>query len=272
MKIIIIGGDERMVQLYKMLTKDGHSVFPVAMERALPLQGPPDWAGAELAILPLPAERGGRLNTPLSEGEYCASDFLALLPEGCRVFAGMAGEKLRESCLRRGLIPEDYFLREELQVKNAALTAEGALGLLLGADGRSLAGRRVLICGFGRIGRLVGLRLKAVGAELCVAARSAADRAWAEAMGFAAVKLGEVSGEYDFVLNTVPAPVLGRRELERVGRAILVELASAPYGIDRSAAEELGLRLIMASGLPALTAPESAAEAIKDSIYNILEE
>ena len=42
------------------------------------------------------------------------------------------------------------------------------------------------------------------------------------------------------------------------------------YGIDMEAADELGIRVIKASGLPAKTAPQTAAEIIYDTINNII--
>ena len=80
------------------------------------------------------------------------------------------------------------------------------------------------------------------------------------------------AGDFDAVVNTVPSVLFGRAELEAFGEAKLIELASPPYGFDTGAAEALGKRVRLASGLPGKTAPESAAEAIKTTIYAILEE
>ncbi len=273
MRAIIIGGDERSVKLGRLLEHDGHEVFPLALEKALPVQGPPDFVGADTVILPLPAERGGYLNAPLSEGKYKLRQLLEPLRPGTKVFAGMVGESLRSFCAERALLLRDYFEREEFQVKNALLTAEGAVDLLLRLDDRAICGRRILISGFGRIGRLLAPRLRAMGAAVTVAARSAADRARAEAMGCAAVQLRScATAGYDFVVNTIPATVFGKAELEAFSEAKFVELASAPYGFDAEGAKALGKSLTLAPGLPAICAPESAAEAIRDTIYNILEE
>ncbi len=273
MRGLIIGGDARFPELIRLLAKDGHEFFPMAIEKVLPVEGPPDYLRADTVILPLPAEREGWLNTPLSAGKYKFAELLAPLRPGTVVFAGMAGEGLQQFCRERGLMLKDYFLSEELQVKNALLTAEGAVGLMLGLDGESLRGRRVLISGFGRIARLLTPRLMALGMAVTVAARSSAQRAWAEVMGCEAVKPGNcLCKEWDFVVNTVPAPIFGEEELTAFGGAELIELASAPYGFDRSAAEKLGKRINMAPGLPSIWAPRSAAEAIRDAIYSILEE
>lgn len=273
MNIILMGGDERFVRLHGQLRRDGHSLFPLGLDAALPMQGPPDFAGADMAILPLPARRGGYLNAPLCGEKLRAEELLEALPAGTTVFAGMADEGLISFCEARGLRLRDYFRREELQVKNAALTAEGAIALLLGMAEGGLGGSRVLISGFGRIGRLLAPRLRAMGARLTVAARSPADRAWAEAMGCAALTIPEATaGEYDFVLNTVPAPIFAAAEIAAFGDAKLIELASAPYGFDLAAAEAMGRRVTLAPGLPGSTAPEAAAAAIRDTIYNMLEE
>ena len=272
MKTVILGGDERFVCLAKALEKDGHGVFPMAMEKVLPMAGPPDYEGTQAVILPLPAEKNGLLNSPLSEGEHSLLPLLENFREGTKVFGGMAGSALREFCRLRGLELYDYYAREDFQINNALLTAEGALGLMLGLDGLALSGRRAVLVGFGRISRLLAPRLAAMGMRILVMARKAEQRALAEAMGFAASDIGPFEGGADFVINTVPAPVIGAEILAAAGRAHLIELASAPGGFILEDAENLGASIVKASALPDKWARISAAEAIKDTIYNMLEE
>ena len=52
----------------------------------------------------------------------------------------------------------------------------------------------------------------------------------------------------------------------------MIDLASLPGGVDFSAAQELGLESRAGTFLPGKTAPESAAEIIKQTVYTILEE
>ena len=52
--------------------------------------------------------------------------------------------------------------------------------------------------------------------------------------------------------------------------AFILDLASAPGGVDQGAAQELGLRVLQAPGLPGRTAPVTAAAAIRDAVYHIL--
>ena len=53
---------------------------------------------------------------------------------------------------------------------------------------------------------------------------------------------------------------------------MLIDLASKPGGVDFSAAKELGIHAVQALSLPGKTAPRAAAEIIKNTIYNMMEE
>ncbi len=155
-------------------------------------------------------------------------------------------------------------------------TAEGAVQLALEELPTTLQGARVLILGFGRVGRLTAHRMAALGARVTVAAREYGELAWAAAYGYEGVALADLNwelGAFALVVNTIPARVLERKHLARVSPgAFLLDLASAPGGFDREAAKALGLRVTQAPGLPGRTAPVTAAAAIRDSVYHILRE
>jgi dipicolinate synthase subunit A len=53
---------------------------------------------------------------------------------------------------------------------------------------------------------------------------------------------------------------------------LLIDLASAPGGVDIVAAKKHGLAVTHALSLPSKTAPASAGEIIAESILNIIEE
>ncbi len=162
-----------------------------------------------------------------------------------------------------------YARREEYQIAIARLTAEGAIALLRPETG--LSGAHVLLLGYGRIARLLARELQKAGALVTAAARSGEQRAWAEAEGIEALPLDALSGaldRFDVIIGTIPAPVLTEPLLALVRKdALLLELASAPGGIDAAAAHERGLRYIRAPGLPAKYAPERAAVILRDAVY-----
>ena len=162
-----------------------------------------------------------------------------------------------------------YARREEYQIAIARLTAEGAIALLRPETG--LSGAHILLLGYGRIASLLARELQKAGALVTAAARSGEQRAWAEAEGIEALPLDALSGaldRFDVIIGTIPAPVLTEPLLALVRKdALLLELASAPGGIDAAAAHERGLRYIRAPGLPAKYAPERAAVILRDAVY-----
>lgn len=159
---------------------------------------------------------------------------------------------------------------------NALPTAEGALQLAMENTERTIHASRCLVIGYGRIGKLLAERLLALGAEVTVSARRYGDLAWIDAWGYQSLRTGALTGElerFDLIFNTAPALILDAARLEEVREdCVILDLASAPGGVDFDAARRLGRQVIAAPGLPGKAAPRSAAAAIRESIYHILEE
>lgn len=276
----IVGGDLRQLHLAASIAGDGCPVYTSCLENAaggfgLPRLGLGELAGkCETIVLPLPASRDGRyLNTPLSDQDIWLDDGFARLFAGKRVFGGMLGKLKSSSALWQQAHCQDYYDREELVVGNAYLTAEAAVGLAIQEYQGTLLGSRCLVTGFGRIGKALCAMLRGMGARVSCAARRASDLTAIRACGYAPAVYGELSGPYDLIFNTVPARVLEAEMLECQARDTLVfELASAPGGVDREAAERLGIRVIWAQSLPGRMSPRASGELIKEAIYHMIEE
>ncbi len=278
--IWVVGGDPRQAALAGLLADDGHSVHTYALEQGEGMACEPSLAGADRAdcvVLPLPAAGpDGGLNAPLSAGRCGLDEVLDALRPGQLVCAGMAGERLRAQAERRALMLRDYFAREELAVLNAIPTAEGAIQIAMEELPITLHNARVLVIGFGRLGKALAPRLRALGARVWVSARRYEQRAAAESMGLDSEgmeRLADWLCSYDLVFNTVPAPVLGLEELAALkGGALVVDLASRPGGVDMDAAATLGVRVVWALSLPGKVAPVTSGRYIKDTVYHIMEE
>ena len=283
MRFAVIGGDKRTEHLAAQLLRDGHRLRSFALERAAL---PPEISresclqscvyGADCVLLPLPAERGGRLHAPLSAEELGMPALIEALWPGQLLIGGALREETVTAALRGGLRVADLLRQPALAVGNAALTAEGAIGRLIEHSERAIWSDRALVLGWGRIGRILALRLSALGAQVTVAARGARDRAMAEALGCAAVDyagLDGILGDFDFIVNTVPARVLTEGMLCLIRPdALLLELASPPGGFDRTLAQNIGLHALAAPGLPGETAPEAAALLLRQAVYAAIEE
>ena len=270
----LIGGDRRQAELSRLLAADGNTVHTYGLDAWKPAGagGLDRAAGADVVVLPLPLCRGdGVLNC--QEGPMPTLDLFRRLSPAQRVLAGQVKPQQRREAADRGLVLEDYFLREELTVANAAATAEGAIQVAMERLDETLLGMECLVVGFGRIGKLLCHRLHGLGARVSAAARRPADLAWVRAYGWRALETGKLDGElsgFGAVFNTVPSPVLGRTLLEQLpAGCLLVELASV-QGIDLAAAESLGLPNVWARSLPGRLLPRTAAAVIRDAVYYIL--
>ena len=280
----VVGGDQRQACLAGLLAADGHTVHAYALDGAEDLTGEASPAGslagldlADCIVLPLPLMGDGeRVNAPLAHRPVALAEVLAAARPGQSLCAGRVEEDARAALLRRELVLRDYFAREELAVANAVPTAEGAIQRVMEATDETIHGSRCLVLGFGRVGRITAQRFAALGARVRVAARKYDQLAWAQAMGFAPQPLSHLAGwlcGYDLVVNTIPAPVLTRRELEDLKPdCLILDLASKPGGVDQTAAGELGLAVIWALALPGKVAPVTAGAAIQTAIYNMLQE
>lgn len=277
--IWVVGGDLRQVRLAQLLCEEGHTVHTWALEEAEGVPEPAaDLTGARLAdcvVLPLPAAgEDGRLNAPFSAQKPELATVLDALRPGQVVCAGRASPELLALAEKRQLRLFDYFRREELAVANAVPTAEGAVQLAMEELPITLHGARVLVVGFGRVGKLTAHRFRALGARVSVAARKWEDLAWAEAYGYAPEHLeglDECLCAYDLVVNTAPARVLDAARLAQLEPdCLVIDLASRPGGVDMEAASELGVRVIWALSLPGKVAPVTAGKILRDTICHIL--
>ena len=113
-------------------------------------------------------------------------------------------------------------------------------------------------------------------ADVTVAARKASALSWCDANGYRTKRLDEIddiASEFDVIFNTVPALVIYKHTLMKLKKdCLIIDLASAPGGIDFNAAEELNLNVIWALSLPGKVAPSTAGGIIKNTVLNMIEE
>ena len=271
----VVGGDQRQRRLAKLLRDDGHRVHTFGLEEEQ--DGLEGLSQARCVILPLPAEKPkGEIYTPLCTGRLEVEQVLEGMAPGQLLCGGLLSPHLVEQAGQRGIPAVDYYAREELTLLNAIPTAEGAIQLAMERMPTTIHNARIWILGFGRVGQALALRLQALGAQVCILARSPAQRALAVSLGLEAEPIRGMREWLHcphLVVNTVPAPLLGVEELSALREgAWVLDLASEPGGVDEKAAQALGVEVVWARGLPGKVAPHTAAEYLKDTVYHIMEE
>lgn len=282
----IFGGDLRQHWLARQLAEDGHIVRCYGLDPQF-LVGPSLFPEADLAfcqkhsptcvIFPLPCQdKQGHLSAPFHPNPLSLGDIFHALPPNLLLVGGQIKEQVKNMAKEGQHLLLDYFTREELAIANAVPTAEGCLQVAMERLPITLQDARVLILGYGKVATATAQRFAALGAKITVAARRYSQLALAKAQGFNTDRIDQLVGGlccYDCIVNTVPAQILGEKELEDMGDdCLILDLASLPGGVDLEAADKLHRTVVPALSLPGRVAPASAGKAIKRSLYHILEE
>lgn len=232
---------------------------------------------ADYLILPMPVTIDGvNLSAPDSEKAFPLAGLSSLVKKGGIVFGGRISPDIRRIFEDQTVI--DYAAVEGLAVNNAMITAEGAVSEAMRRQDITLYGQKILVIGFGRIGRALVRVLSGFSADITVAVRRRESGAWVGISGCRSIMSECLNADgmpYTLVFNTAPSEqgryILDRSILERMGKdALIIDLASAPGSTDLSAAAELGIEAVNLTGVPGRYAPETAGRLIADTVCEII--
>lgn len=296
-KIGLIGGDKRQLVTVDRLSAD----FECAIWGFSAAYGTPDenylknavrctdWESAvkcsDAVVLPLPVTQDtGSADTltlyaPLSSSRkterVLLTDVCERLHRGAFLLGGMIPSTIKRYATELGIRVFDYYDSEELQIRNAVPTAEGAIAACMEALPITIAGMRAAVLGYGRTGRTLAQRLRGLGAEVFAVARSPRDLAWAACDGCVSVPLEEyrrLPVRCDAVFNTIPHRVLDSTLLSRLPvETVIFELSTANAGTDVTTAAEHGIRVLSLPSLPGKTSPVTVGEILCSIIRDALE-
>ncbi len=273
--VYVVGGDLRQATVARLLKDEGYDVHSAMLSdddfNISKLKE------ADIVILPLPVSYDNvYINTPLSKRRITIAEVLGSLSGECLVLGACLSCEIEKMLCEKGLKYCDYYKREELIIKNAIPTAEGALEIALSEMPITLFGANVLVTGYGRCGKVMADRLFKMGANVTVSARKFSDFAWIESAGMKSVHTGSLAltaSKFDLIINTVPSVVLTEAVLSQVrDDALIIDIASKPGGVNLEAAKRLGKKVIWALSLPGKCAPVTSGKIIKETLMNIFAE
>lgn len=283
-KYTIVGGDLRSVKLANLILADGNEVkihgfgnaeFEVGLKEHEDLRTA--IADADVVIGPLPCSNDNEnLNAPFYSGRIHMNEVFKSMNKNQLFIAGRISDKIAHMAQVYNVYSIDILEREEMAVLNAIPTAEGAIQIAMEEMPITLHSCNALIMGFGRIGKILAKMLQGIGANVFVEARKYSDIAWIKSYGYTPVflnDLGGVLGKMGVIFNTIPHIVLDGVMLTRIdAECLVIDLASKPGGVDFERAKNMGIKAIWALSLPGKVAPVTAANYMKETIYNIIEE
>lgn len=224
-------------------------------------------------IAPIPFTRDQK--TLYGHPEISVAQFLSWLTPGQLLFGGNLPWQVTESARKNGILYFDFMGIEEVAVKNAVATAEGAIAEAIKASSVNLESSPCLLAGYGRCGRVLARKLNGLGARVTVCEKEEATRALAEKESFPSVKPEELSVFLDkypvlFLFNTIPCPLFGESLLQKMPAEVtIIDLASAPGGTDFDYCKKSGRTALLCPGLPGRYSPKTSAEILCDAFLAI---
>lgn len=240
MWIYVCGDNERTYYLREEALKRGHRITC-----------PHD---AQVIVLPLPVS--------------VVSDALKeALHRGQTLICGITEDGFTRCARENGWKTVSIYEDEVYQTENAEDSAEGAVFALMREAPFALKGKRALVIGFGRLGRQLQKYLSRLGVKVTVAARDPVKRALAGEDAVDIKTAMDMLGDFDMIVNTAPAQIVGRSALDNIRKdALLMDTASAPYGFNLEEAKEKRIRAWRENGIPGRYCPKTAAERLMNCI------
>lgn len=281
MSFLIIGGDDRLVELANIFSGKGYRVYTHGMEKAANCMAENVKSLEEavekcdIIIGPIPFSKElNKVNANYSEQPIAIDELFDKITKEKKLFIGAVNKKTRELAEKFSIEYIDYHQDESYQILNTIPTVEGAIALMVSETDRTVFGRNVMILGYGRIGKLLSEYAKAIGAKVYVEARKDEHLTWIKSKGMHALHLNDMQNyidKMDIIVNTVPSLLLDENLLDIVKEdALILDLASLPGGVNHSYAKQKGIKSIHALGIPGKIAAKSAAEYIFDTILKQL--
>lgn len=282
-KIAVLGGDDRELVLVSELVRMSATVVVVGFPREKIVHGAfavntveEACKDAEVVILPLPGTTSdGTIRAVYAEDNLILTEkAMGSISKNALAIIGSARPFLKEWSEKYGFHLMEVIDMDEIAILNSIPTAEGAIQIAMQETTSTIHGSQSCIIGFGRVGITLARTLKALGSDVTVVARNEGQLARAYEMGCRRAgfhDLREIMNTTNMVFNTVPQMVLDKEIIRYANPDVLIiDLATQPGGTDFEAANNFGLKAILAPGLPGKVAPAFAGKILADVIPRLI--
>lgn len=162
---------------------------------------------------------------------------------------------------------------DDVAIYNAIATAEGAIMEAIKMQPINLHQSRILILGYGRCGKILASKLKGLDANVTICARNPTQRSFAKALGLEIIDFPDLKrriSQYDYIFNTVPQIILKEELLRKIARdSCIIDIASAPGGVDHVVAQSLGICTKLCPSLPGIYSPKSSGIMLAKKVLEV---
>lgn len=272
---LILGGDLRQHYLYHIIKKQGYSAAISGCHGGSDFSLKQSMESNPILLCPVPFTKDGKTIFSSTKDEVIKiKEFMEYLTSDHILFGGNLPACIKDHARKQGITCHDYMDMEEITIENTIATAEGAIAEAIRLSPQCLHHSNCLVTGFGRCGKTLAWKLKGLDAKVTAADRDPIKLATAHAFGLETVPLSELSsqiGQYNFIFNTIPAPILNENLIRSMNPDVtIIDIASAPGGVDFKACECHDRNAKLCLGLPGAYAPKAAAEILSKAILKTL--
>lgn len=260
-KITVIGGDNRLKILKNCLIDSGYTVDTIGLYE----NDSADIRSSQVVVLPVPTTKDGKtVFTPLTNRKIELAELSETFTKEQLILCCNYSFENKNSV--------DYGSFDSYALLNSVPTAEGAIKIAIENTPFTLWKSKVLVIGYGRVGKILSNRLSALGCDVTVSARKPADHALIDALGYRYIHTNHLNMlplNYDIIFNTVDVKVIDDNTLKTLNTELLIDLSTFG-GFSLELAKEYGLKAIKAPGLPGKVAPKTAAEILSKTVTHII--
>lgn len=278
----IIGGDKRQIYMAQKLNALNYTIILYGLQdpmldlscsQADSLEDAAD--SVKSIILPIPVSKDGiNILSPVSKPDLTINNLCSLLTYGQKLFGGCLTRQIKKTCDSKNVYYHDFMEQEEVILFNTIATAEGTIAEAILNSSINLHGSSCLILGYGRCAITLAEKLKGLSGSTDIAARSPLALAAADTASYGTLPLNQLIEKidrYDYIFNTIPALILTRELLSKTSpEVVIIDISSAPGGVDFLSAAELGRNAKLCPGLPGKYSPKASADfLIKHLLTNL---
>lgn len=285
--IAVIGGDARYLELIRQLqTLENTTIILIGFDNInqsfihAKQQSLSETDPSQLDVIILPirgTSLSGEVETIFSnESIELSQEWFKKLHSSAVVFTGISNSYLDNVVSDADIRLIPLMSRDDVAIYNSIPTAEGTLMLAMENTDYTIHSANVTILGYGRIGQTIADRFKALRAHTTVLTDNETEYARVCEQGHQVATIEElavVAAETDILINTIPAPIIDKDIIKHVAlRTLIIDLASKPGGTDFVAAEQRGIKAILAKALPGTVAPKTSGAILANVVEKQLKE
>ncbi len=207
-----------------------------------------------------------------SPAKKLTEEEVSSLPSKITILGGVQKPEILSILKEKKIEYVNLMKDEEFVVKNAMLTAEGVLALIISATQKSIFENKILILGSGRCGKSLMhllLRLQLDFSVVTFNIKKIPENQYFQKEVILAKYMFPHLHEFDVIVNTAPLKVFEDEQLDyiKVGTTI-IEVASVNC-LNKELAISKGINYILAPALPQVYSFESAGELVLKILQNV---